>query len=542
MALTILKKPARLSFAGNDISFQVETDNYYESMGSKSNLTLQFQTPGALDGDTMTMEFGAIEILFTFKDNPTEKFHLPSTMGEDWEVYMPKLREAVYELYEISTFYKVGVSAGARTLTFQSWEKASDLAITFLTTSANISVLQNVAGGDQIPRNYYKIIGRFFMEDPTGVLVLHPDSEDRIPVDASLKATFNMRDYLKSQVKTVLNWPENDEDWCIPMPDAVKQFYFQYAEAYENNTSKLKDTSEFDMYVIPGGISKDQIAKFNEEKKDYTDLLYYNMDFLTNQPKKKIVNYMQPEKLGYIHLKGDMGIKLQMIIHYQDGSSETDYTDSVNVEQYKMYSIEISPLRRGVMTKHPDKVVDHIDYAITNTSGFRIGVTRTLYIDQDYREHERVFLFKNSYHHYDTLRTIGVTERQASYDRVEIENLHSEEDLTWKAFDILNDVNFETRKIKFNTGFMQELSMEPMAYLDYLREFSLSTEVYELVNNRLYPVILKTKKFIYHEDEEYLVSLDFEAEQAYSDKFYTKDENMMPTQRFTQQFNERFVK
>jgi len=139
-------------------------------------------------------------------------------------------------------------------------------------------------------------------------------------------------------------------------------------------------------------------------------------------------------------------------------------------------------------------------------------------IDQTYKEYDRQFLFRNSFGWYDVMRATGKVNRILTFVKTEGYAVVEDFETVLNSPD-RNFFSFETQTFTATTGWVSKQSQE------WLRDFLISREVYEIIDGLLYPIKITSKKSTQGKDGDYNLSLDFEYARAYKDLYYSKSGN-----------------
>ena len=150
-----------------------------------------------------------------------------------------------------------------------------------------------------------------------------------------------------------------------------------------------------------------------------------------------------------------------------------------------------------------------------NINGDVISEVRKFILDTDVYENERTFLFRNSFGRYDTIRFTGVVESTMAYERIAGQVL-SDEVITSFNPPMKNFEAWETQSFKADSGFISK------EMRDYMREFLITTEAYEVVQGLLFPIVLKSVKISpFSTDGVYLYNVQVEYDRAYNDQYFS---------------------
>lgn len=127
----------------------------------------------------------------------------------------------------------------------------------------------------------------------------------------------------------------------------------------------------------------------------------------------------------------------------------------------------------------------------------------------------RQFLLIGSLGSVDTLLLAGRLQGRQSVERESAEHLRKPEDLSMAGAAALTMWRRTGREtLKASTGWLTPEE------IDWMREFFLSTKIWEVVNNRLRPVELMTKEFDFFSDDPDLGDAEIEYRHAYPQNHY----------------------
>jgi len=136
-------------------------------------------------------------------------------------------------------------------------------------------------------------------------------------------------------------------------------------------------------------------------------------------------------------------------------------------------------------------------------------------IDSRYRQYERYFVFRNSFGVYETLIMNGKGEKILGYDKENITLNTFEDESMFNTPNLENNIQ-ETQRFKCNSGFVSK------EVIDWMREFLLSPERYEIIDTNRYRIRITSNKIQpFMKDGINYYSMEIEYERAYQDKFYS---------------------
>lgn len=538
--ITINDTPAASSFSGNPNVFKVVSDNYLAESGFKSWIILRFSDIDTVAGHGFNLTFNNLDHTFTSSGNPGNSGYEIPTADPGWvhTHYASEIYDCLIANYDLRKYYDIELWESeelGRSIYLVAKEKGTKWTIRLEDiTLTGLTELNYTEGIDRAYRDNFSIVGSFWDLDSNLI------GEDLKGIDDSGKANFDFSDYLKSHFDTLsaadpiprFQFPEDGMYPDIQHPDFVLGYLVGFAEKYEGKYTKY----DFDTirYSINGGLSREAINYYNNLGSDYFANADNKFRFLSSSPSTKITGKSQPEKLYYYFVvpKSPYSYKIAVKCYFVDGTTHSFYANDITVTSAKVIlecCVGYSRLNLGNID--PSKTVEKWDVWLEDSDSEVFTEVRTFVLDPLDREYERTFIFKNSFGCYDVARFIGEAD-------VTIENKRKSISVKdYESYSFRNPPNktfesWETQKCKTNTGWISE------AQNDSFRDFLLTTECYETLDNLLFPVVItstRIKKF--EKDGVYLFSLDIQYERAYDDQYYTatfKNVDMITTEDLTQ--------
>lgn len=502
------------------------------SAGTKAYIGLK-TIAGDSDGDDFTLLLGTYSVTFNCKTDEdwTGRRYPPYVSGSyaDW---LQSLIPYFQKNYIINKYYDLEWLTSQQVIKLIAKEVGAEYTIVFTAGDSNIEEDSNVPGVNKTEYQFYRHICMTHLA--YGTLL----GEDLLDPDNNGDTFFNIQEYLKHQLSFSFTWPEPTDDFLIKNTECIKQFFVKYAITWENEVKILFSTENTPTYALLGGYDRNTEAILNEENKTWWEKHSSGLNWLTYQPREIYISKFQPVKLSFLIWKSVTSIKLKIKLTFTDGTYTTLSQETQAASQYEVYDAILSYQKLDLASQAKD--VASYEVWIADQDDNRLSVSRWFYVDETYREEERIFIFQNSLGRPDVVRFTGIAEKETENTRSTSE-LISQEGFTWQNFERLDYSNFETQRFTFNTGWLNDLALRPKQFADYLREFYLSPKIYELINNRLYPTRLISKKnFISNSDED-VINIEFEAERAYSDKYFSQDENVHPSQGWDSKFTGNYL-
>lgn len=516
--------------AGNKIplKFQAST-NFIESAGTKSEIVLTWSAV-ALPDEYFDLELKGETIRFTCKaapDNSGNQFH-DNTLAGTLNQWVALLAADLKKNYFIARYYDVVVVGSAITITAKT--EGSEFSQEF-TAGAGIDCVAtetNKTGTDKTFRAFYGIALLLYCNNEfVTELVLNVDSNGLAETDIA--------DALKSYLVQDFEWPESDADFMFARTGAIAEWSFYYGERWGNaeySAFALSDT----YYVMYGGVSWMQQAKYNSTDSSFWEKLQANKYFLSWAPLTRYIGPSEPVKLYFINHTAATTLKLKAKLYFAT-TNETITIDSVaGISDKAIYEMVLSPAKVGY-TGLTDQTLLRIEVWIDNQSDVRVSEIRTFVIDYTHYEHTRYFIFRNSLGAFEVLRTTGLMTRGGEYDR-ETAAVSVDSDYTSKDREQISASNQEQQKFIVAMGWLSRYANAD-EYLNWLRDFSLSREVYQAIGSTLKPIRITSTNLGEVKDRETAIGFVFEFVNAFTDEHYTKE---ITWNLFNESFNSDFEK
>jgi hypothetical protein len=370
------------------------------------------------------------------------------------------------------------------------------------------------------------------IDDPDFIIC----GEDILPVDADGYATFDIHRLFADRVYSEFQWPESSADLMVLREHQCMPYVFLYFEQYGDTLTPGKLTASDAFYILAAGISYLQEAIYNRMSQtvaaSFWTKLQYNQYFLTWQPKDKLIDRYQTEKLYYLVRDPMDSLNLKIEINYNDDTAQSTITKKTvaNPTEKGVYEI-ICTLNRLELAGYDTGIIDYYRLWLEGNTSNRISEIRTFRMDYAHHEEVRQFLFLNSLGGYDTLRITGDVEDSIELERSTISKVLGAE-FTEMDHQVAAGTVSEIKTYKANTGWMNR---EQVAWI---RDFFLSKQVYQIVVGKLVPVVVSTTQATQRRDREDLFSIDFEYRRAFSSEFYSME---IVSAEFSDDFNDDFA-
>lgn len=521
MSISTNKLPVDISPAKNPVYVELMTDNMYSVAGSNAYISLAFPTVCETVGLGFTLHLGFTSVSFTLAAAPDDSgLQLPVGLSTHTpSVWIALLMLALKKNYYIAKYFNLSEQPLAGNIRFTAKEKLSIYTLSLGANSIpNMSQIDINAGVTPQIRSFFKIFLQI-LDENDNIL-----GEDMLEPDINQKVLFDISDYFIEELSSDFVFPESSASLIIHKPNICKKYYLKYAEAFDSVIQKLETNNNNNKYyfALNAGLPFYSLAVYNENTTNFLAKLAANKNFLTNQPKEKIIGKDQIEKLYYLSWRYTSGdLRLYVKINYNDGSVHEFLKQTfVLSEMHNVYEVIVSYAQLQIEAIAPTKIIESYEvYLRSRLADDSIPITsetRKYVVDPQTYSEERYFIFQNSLGGFDTLRTTESFQKETNYTR------HFSEILNIPAFTVKNPSikqfsAFEEQTFKTSSGFLSRDSIE------WLRDFLLSNKRYEIINGALFPIIITSENVIIREKDSHLYALEFEYKRAYRDVFYAAD-------------------
>jgi len=555
--IQIVTKPPKNSFSGNPIRYEVLSGSLLSSVGSKAQMILKFTAMEVVTGHHFSLIVNNEVLTFNQLMFPDDSGLTIPLINNSLPEYVYAICECLKLNYTLRSNYDLilgDVILGERRITIVAKETGSKWSLTFGTNNiTGLSMLSIQAGTDAIERENFGIVCSIWTDQTVNTQVgnapvvigqvqvqLKKFAEDLKSVDSNGNVSFDISEYLRSFIKVNLEGPQN-----FTFPEVATQnvaewnnlilpYYTSFAERYASKVRMLFfDTVR---YTIAGGLSREILACYNsnEQETDYFSIADNLKRFLTWAPVVKTTGKTQMEKLSFFLCGNNhpYSYRLAVRVKYTDGSYYSYYaSDSHSHSAPALIEAMVGFNQLGLGNMDHTRDVESWEVWLEDINENTISEVRKFILDTDVYENERTFLFRNSFGRYDTIRFLGVAEFTVAYERIAGQVL-SDEVITSFNPPMKNFEAWETQSFKADSGFISR------EMRDYMREFLISTEAYEVVQGLLFPIFLKSAKISpFATDGVYLYNLQVEYDRAYNDQYFSgqfKPINMINTDDLTQ--------
>jgi hypothetical protein len=511
--LSIIKQPPTISLSGNPSWLILESDNHLSSVGTKVVVSVNFSNPGQTD-DSFTLSWNSIEVEITCKASPDNSGNqIPDNsvfpILSDW---LQAVASQLNLNYYLSKDFVIASTSSE--IIFTAREFGSRYILSWTKSWSNPEPLMTISGGaDQIQQTFFKVgilVDLFIDSDYQNI------AEELLPVDLSGQVRIDIHKFFADRLFAEFTFPESSDNLIVLRENSCRPYRIRAYERYGEDLRAQKLIVSDQYHVLCAGISHLQEAIYNRQDSSFWEKLTYNNYFLTWQPKTKIVDRYQIEKLYFLVQSSIPSLVLKIKTYSISGTVSTATLSTLIDPIVKsVYEIILTPNAMQI-AGYDDGTLKKFDAWLEDGSDNRISEIRTYAMDTLIHENVRYFLFLNSLGGFDTLRITGDQEDSLEYSRTSIKKIlgdaFTEKDHQTTASNIL-----ERKRYSANTGWKTK---EDIAWI---RDFFLSKQVYLINTGKLVPVEITTTEALQRKDRSEMYSIQFDYQRAYTSAYYTKE-------------------
>ena len=534
--LTILQQPGEISLSRNQmlLSFRAldGSGQPYGQQGIRSELR-NIGLDGILAEEQLTINWvepnGSInELTFTAKTNPVAEDEISASVSDVFFGYSQvygyfiTIANQIQSHHQIQPHFKVYAQLGTNQASI--WLETREL-------TNGWSASWDISG---ISDNNYSVI------DYSEVLTTNAPTDYKILLDIVFETTYLGGDfeliasldlYLNSASEAVVDLSsildpalqETLPELMLPAFDAdaplkadiLRRFYFRYRESYEGADTNWINSSI--RSVLCGGISQALFAggEFFASLNSLNSLLSW-------YPLSKTVSANQPEWIAWFNYTGgDKQVTLQIQEYGADSSvpnTRTLVVDPVLV----VAADEVALLPAGpAQLEIADTTLKYVIRVVNQLNNTELlSQKRSYYLDRPSYRSLRFIQYLNSFCLPETLRCVGVFEKELEVDRKERQLVLAEGYSSYAPELRQYDQDFENR-FTYRSGYLSKVEVEA------LQELLIYNKVYEVSEAGAIPLHLIDQKFRVLNTGEILSSIQFKAMRSQRLLNYSLDQQLL---------------
>lgn len=299
------------------------------------------------------------------------------------------------------------------------------------------------------------------------------------PADANGETVFDVSAVLDANENLKMHLPPYNENDILLGAGIFKRFYLKHAEKYGTPPVIQAFTQVTTNFIYNGGLSYEEFAEGNYFKSYFQR----QRPFLTWQPTRKTVFDDQPEYLYYAVASDSVTeIRLQVTVHYDNGAESTYWaTDKVKtgLQKYEVYCIPVG-YHQLIYGSSAGNILWY-EVQVFDQTLTAVSEVRRYDIEQGYYPNRRYFLYQNSLGGSDTVVCVGqASDRLRTKTTEAMKTLDHDYSIEDGEYLVVSKVG--EQRLSLSTGYKSK------EYIDSLKDFVLSKEVYLMANDRYLPV------------------------------------------------------
>lgn len=511
--MIVTKYPFLMSFAGNPMRYLLTSG----SGGGGGEEVLSIIEIGFTDIDVTEDHSMEVTVLgaprtFSLKNSPATKDHLPTADGA-WTPaqWAQACFDFIINDVQLTDAYKIEIDTDTITLTAKVGAPLYDMTMGATTiVGAEVHTIQGgVAGTSGTVEGVLMRV----LKDGTELL-----GEDYKSLDASGNVKFEIQEYINATLLQIPP-PRFSLTAATYFRNVYTDYFLKYRTTFCNRVAGVYEPRTYTdpvnayCYAIAGGLNREDLVTNNLTSVDYFNLADTQKKFLTWSPPSKLTDKAETHSLFFAFQNpAYTSFKLKAHIYNRESGNTISITPFLLVQRWSVVEFLAGYTQLG-LSAHLSGAVDRWELFLVDQDNNLISDIREFVLDAKYYENTRYFRFRNSWGTYDSLRCTGVFETIVEHDREKVNFMSDEVETSFNTPGAYTMIK-EAQSFKANTGWLTR------DFLNYLRDFMLSTDIFEVEASKLHHCLLTTKKTSLFKDKDYNYSLAFEYERAYDDFFF----------------------
>ena len=503
MAISIKKQPDSISFSGNPIVFELE-----------SNVINGVVFSGELDrgklwatGKRITFIFGSENIEMTQSENPDNsgtqfgcknKSGIFLTAAEIVPYFIANNTLNKYFIIEAKDQEKILFRA-RKVGTSYNWQPNSDLTI-------------NTLGAD--PKENPKFLFEVYFRTPGAADFENIYSEELIQ-DSSFSGGLSIDISRILDVCLLHEIPDLESLSPQVCTKSKGEYYCRFSEMFGTPPRPQKGFQSDIKYVIKGGFSHIGFKNNNINSYFRPDINDPSKDlFLKQGPRIIQKRNEQPEWLYFLNLRANTKIRLKTNVVYTDASTADVFSNEITVKRYDKIRFpgDLSfPKSAKVIKEYSCHLVDQDNKPVSEKITYQI--------DNKYREQVRYFAYSSSLGGIDLIAAHGRgTQEYELNGQSIVKPLKPEYTLSDSS-----RINFNLklqRTFTVTTGWLEKRQFNLLA------DFFIADKKFIISNRTALPITVTNKKGGEYHDSNPLIAQAFEYRYDFEDDSYTEGDEL----------------
>ena len=480
--ITINRAPIEIVYGEDAQYVQVNSDYLYSDEGSAACVIISFAGMFA-EGKTLEFVWDDKDITFwaTHPLNDTGMCIPDISFTTDVNDYTQMCFLALIKNYWLTKDYNINSHDNI----IYIWAKEKGTKFNLAVTSSDV---HNTAvctdGVDPVVNTSLKIlmqVVRYFGYPLIEFELVH---EEALDVDEMGNAVCDICELIRKEAVPQFNIVPDLVYNLFNYPDACKWLGVRFAEQLDaGNFGGFTDMQYFK--VLRGGIDKLSQAMAFRNNANHNEFIP-GLNFLTNKPDNLKLSYWQPEKLFFVIPMHDFVYNATWVYvrwNVRNAIGEVISNGEAHLKDMSpgdYFEFLLTPVNLGI--DYSDNHVYSIDIVVLDQYDAIIANRRNYIVDRDTYYNQKFIWFRNTYGAYDCVVMKGRGLEGAEYTMRKVVSKLPVVPLITDS-EKQNDRNYEVKKLTLNTGYIS------LAEIEWLRELSLSKEIFILLNGVPVPYI-----------------------------------------------------
>lgn len=509
--MEITKKPFLVSFAGNPMRYLL-TPGSGGGLQENSVIEIEFTGIDSTADHEMEVDFMGDTRTFILKATPSTRDHLPlADSGWSAARWCEECYNYLLNDRQITDNYLVEIDGAVITLTAKEADASFDM--TMGTSNVNgVTVNTITAGSSGSTGDVEGVLCTVFKNGTEKI------GEDYKPVDASGNVKFEVQEYIYASLLQAPS-PRFHLVMTSGYYHIFNDFMMKYRSVFTNKIAGVFEERSYSdpynvfCYALPGGLNREDLVENNRYNRDWFNLATTKKAWLTWSSPSRITDKVETHSL-YFAFQSPAYTQFKLRANLYDGEtgSQQDLTGLVAITPFSVYEF-VAGYNQLDLSTYMNGNVNRWELYLVDNNGNTISDVREFILDEEYHENIRYFRFRNSWGAYDSFRCVGDFESSVGHDRERVSYSSDETETSYNAPGAYTMIK-EAQSFKANSGWITR------DYLNFLRDFMLSKDIYEVEDDRLLKCLLTSKKTALFRDRDYNYSLSFEYDRGYEDFFF----------------------
>lgn len=512
MSVQITKQPKAVSFSRNPVVFQFQTNGLYKEKGRPYIAGIFFN---GYENVSVPIAYGDIKLSFLGVANPDDsgtQIHARTSDLTDF-AYAELVANDLKSNYYLNRDFIIGPVVERFTIPYITFTARKN-GTGFNISTDTITYITQYGGDDVLNSNFKLYVELWLQTSPQSLAQKFSDAY--LEVDADGIANLDISGQLTD---AMLANGFDRPDFANPIAKvntSTCTFYLQYAEVY-GDVQTIRRVLQTPVYnALLGGISKEMLTTFQLPD---SFLAGGKLRFLKQDLAEKYLLPEQAEFLSIVLFTADVtGVSLKFTVYFQDGTTAVVYKFALgNVTRYSKLTFPVGFVQNNLNLIDDSKPVIKYSVVLVDSNNTELSETRTYWLDYEYRQFVRQFIYLSSMGTYDTLVAFGRGSSQ--YELVQnVAEIASDKGFLLADGDKINYSNSLNNTETVTSGYREK------AEIRMFKDLALSVDMLLYRKKRVYAVAFSSKTVKEFKDGENLHAISFDFGFRYNEQLFTVDD------------------